>query len=1251
MSKKSYSSAVDQMARSLIKAGHTSYTGGSSPKKAFFGGTSPVGSLDFSFKKKQYANPLDLIKLVDNTFTPTAVGVDEKTGEKKYNNGKKFSELDHETQLRLVRSEQADAEAGALGKPREKKTSLFHKIIDNISRPLYGVAQGAKEGFEKVADPDNKSNDLLDAVTGFGRGFGKGVTLKKKTTFSDVIQRVADVKHAADEGRDIKHTRDNEGKVNKFVKYGGGLAGDIFLDPTTYLGAGLIAKAPKVKATIKALNESGSVAADLAKAGRTVDLGEKVANVGKLSPRQQAKLTPEGKHQYDVARAAQTKKGTVLPGMVRNRRAPVGDATLIGKAGSTDRLAREAVHSVHQSAKIKASEKAIQAGLVHADDAAKYAGKNPKVGAVTPYTAKAAESIVQRILHDPIRVKTAFGDVKGDAKFFFDNSKLGKAASKPLLEYHVKALQGLGVLGAREANGTFQILKGAKELTGKEGAITRSLINEGESIGRIATEPRNLAKSLEKGYAGAPHAYTDGAEATLKGLKEAEITASGAGFAIKGGATKDLSERLTQVLATNAGKSTRKAALTFRGEALAPLPGLSPLGRGIKKVVKSTPGVSHGADFFNETFRAKAGMDKAIDFVRRTTNAKFTNAIHANAFRLQKIWDNVSKEDRAGVLQSIRDGIKEGSVVQGGRDIKFAVGDETDLIAHAVRDIKDLDAQLVHMGAPSYEINKYLPGRYKLPKYRTVGGTAKYELGVPDRIMQQVTKGQGIKDPAEALFYYDQAVKKLQAKRSIYETVVKDLGVKKWSVFQDAAPGTFSHQARELRKQGWRTPELKDNKDFFQNHLFDPQTAAGIEKLEKLLDNKESLEELGRAFDKITNIFKAAVTIYNPGFHVRTLMGEAMLNSFAGMPLREMPKYYALSSRIMRGRDRELFDKAQEGAAAGLTRKETRQANLMGGFGPAENAKKIITTPVGNLSADQVWHAYLGTGAKSGFVSADLVRSGADKAMLGANVAKVSGKVHDISELTEDYGRLAHFIWELKKTKAKNFDEVIKEAGEQVNKYHLDYTGTTKREERYLTKAIPFYKWMRLSAPMMLDVLLTSPGKALNIPKSLSAMSEFGGYDATGNGLFPGGSDAIVPAFLKDAYPMFKSGPNTMFFDPSNLFPLQGTAELGEQNIFTKMNPALAYPIELALNEAPYNRDPRSTPGKFLSGVTPHTNLAYQMAKPSDPEISRLQRLLMYLGNPGLQENTSKKMSNETFREEQASYKNRKIKQQELGLR
>lgn len=1251
MSKKSYSNAVDQMARSLIKAGHTSYTGGSGSKKDFFGGAPSVGSLDFSFKKKQYANPLDLIKLGDNTFTPTAVGVDEKTGEKKYNNGKKFSELDYETQMRLVRSEQADAEAGALGKPREKKTSLFHKIIDNISRPLYGVAQGAKEGFEKVADPDNKSNDLLDAVTGFGSGFSKGVTLKKKATFSDVIQRVADAKHAADEGRSIKDTREGEGKVNKFIKYGGGLTADIFLDPTTYLGAGFIAKAPRVKRTIKALNESGAVAADLAKTGQKIDLGEKVANVGKLSQRQQNKLTSEGKIQYDIARAAQTKKGAILPGMVRNRRAPVGDATLLAKAGEADKIARQTVNAAHQTAKAKVAEKAIQEGLVHADDAAKFVNKSHKVQAITPYTPKAAASIAERILHDPIRVKTVFGDVKGDAKFFFDNTKFGKGANKPLLDYHVKALQGLGVLGTKEANGTYQILKGAKELTGKEGAVTRALIHDGESIGRVLTEPSNLAKSLEKGSAGVPHAYTEGAEATLKGLKNAELEAAGAAFALKTGAHQDLSERITNVLTTNAGKPTRKAAVTFRGEALVPLPGLAPVGRGIKKAVKATPGISKGADFFNETFRAKAGMDKAIDYVRRTTNAKYTNAIHANAFRLQKIWDNVSKEDRTGVLQSVRDGIKEGSVANGGRDIKFAVGDETDLVAHTIRDIKDLDNELMHLGASSYEVNKFLPNKYKIPKYRTVGGSAKYELSVPDRIMTQITKAEAIKDPAEALFYYDQAVRKLQAKRSIYDTVIQDLGVKKWSVFQDAKPGDLSHQAKELRRKGWRTPELKGNKDLFKNHLFDPQTAEGIEKLEKLLDNKESLEELGRAFDKITRLFKSAVTIYNPGFHVRTLMGEAMLNSFAGMPLREMPKYYALSTRVMRGRDRELFNKALEGGAEGLTRKEMRQSNLLGGFGPAENAKKIVNTPVGSLSADQIWHHYLSTGAKSGFVSADLVRSGADKAMLGANAAKISGKVHDVSELTEDYGRLAHFIWELQHTKAKTLDDAVKEAGEQVNKYHLDYTGTTKREERYLTKVIPFYKWMRLSAPMMLDVLLTNPGKALNIPKSLSAMSEFSGYDATGNGLFPGGSDAIVPAFLKDAYPMFKSGPNTMFFDPSNLFPLQGTAELGEQNIFTKMNPALAYPIELALNEAPYNRDPRSDPGKFLSAITPHTNLAYQMAKPSDPEISRLQRLLMYLGNPGLQENTSKKMSNEAFREEQASYKNRKVKQQELGLR
>src|SRR3972149_527856 len=94
---------------------------------------------------------------------------------------------------------------------KEKKSSLFRRGIDIISRPLYASAGAAKAVV-------TGENVLQEAY--------KGITSQEKETYSDVLK--------------------SAGVENKYLRGVVGFALDIALDPSTYFGGSLIRGTGKV---------------------------------------------------------------------------------------------------------------------------------------------------------------------------------------------------------------------------------------------------------------------------------------------------------------------------------------------------------------------------------------------------------------------------------------------------------------------------------------------------------------------------------------------------------------------------------------------------------------------------------------------------------------------------------------------------------------------------------------------------------------------------------------------------------------------------------------------------------------------------------------------------------------------------------------------------------------------------------------------------------------------------------------------
>lgn len=112
---------------------------------------------------------------------------------------------------------------GGEAPPRQPEGTLS-RVFDVLQRPLYGVAEGTRRVVENVGKDGLDFGDFGGAVT----GALSGVAGKSKTSFSDVL--------------------DEAGVENKLVKGAVGFAGDVLLDPLSYVGIGLVSKANKVDA-------------------------------------------------------------------------------------------------------------------------------------------------------------------------------------------------------------------------------------------------------------------------------------------------------------------------------------------------------------------------------------------------------------------------------------------------------------------------------------------------------------------------------------------------------------------------------------------------------------------------------------------------------------------------------------------------------------------------------------------------------------------------------------------------------------------------------------------------------------------------------------------------------------------------------------------------------------------------------------------------------------------------------------------
>lgn len=413
-----------------------------------------------------------------------------------------------------------------------------------------------------------------------------------------------------------------------------------------------------------------------------------------------------------------------------------------------------------------------------------------------------------------------------------------------------------------------------------------------------------------------------------------------------------------------------------------------------------------------------------------------------------------------------------------------------------------------------HEINRYLPNEYKLnERYVDKSGG----IDTVQKLIDAIRFGKEgskvdrklMRDPYRLAWNLRVATEQAAARAGVQHVINSTFGVKDLRYVKENTKD-ISGIIQEFRQLGWDTvPELGNS------HLFPPEILPDIKKLLDMLEPK-NLSEFGRMADRATGYWKTATTVYNPGYWTRNGIGEVMSSWFAGL---NDPRYYGSAMdtiKYARGDGRELD--------------ALKSQFPMAGYLPSESVagKKVaLTLSDGTpITHEQVWVAYNDQALKTGFFNTEFDEqySKLGNVMRQGSATQAAANVHtkmrNAGEWYEDYLRMAHFQFALRKSGAKDLESAAKFAAAEVRKYHFDYTDFTNFEKTVMLRAFPFYKWTRKALPLMTTMLFTKPGKVMAYPKVMNAAqntlttNDIAGDD---NGFAPN-YEGIVPGWIQDLW-------------------------------------------------------------------------------------------------------------------------------------
>ena len=280
--------------------------------------------------------------------------------------------------------------------------------------------------------------------------------------------------------------------------------------------------------------------------------------------------------------------------------------------------------------------------------------------------------------------------------------------------------------------------------------------------------------------------------------------------------------------------------------------------------------------------------------------------------------------------------------------------------------------------------------------------------------------------------------------------------------------------------------------------LFHPEVVAKLQALNNYLDYDRSfdkLQKLVNKMDSIVSVLKSSNTIWRPGHHMTSIMGNAFANTLAGV---WEPRHYDLALKTMKSL--KMIDDLDEGALAAIAKENIPEGYV---FKSAENGVKIAfrDAKTGKIKEYTLDVEGVGKGATAVAGANVSPRRAKDVVDNELQQGTVTGKLmqnpvsqgvtafdHVLARFSagrDNIFRYALFIKELEKGGPYNsLEEAFQAAGAKVHEFHPTVGTLTAQERKYARRAFYFYTWQKQAFFKILDLMANAPA-VITVPSKL----------------------------------------------------------------------------------------------------------------------------------------------------------------------
>lgn len=440
----------------------------------------------------------------------------------------------------------------------------------------------------------------------------------------------------------------------------------------------------------------------------------------------------------------------------------------------------------------------------------------------------------------------------------------------------------------------------------------------------------------------------------------------------------------------------------------------------------------------------------------------------------------------------------------------------------------------------------------------------------------------------------------------------------------DSLARHFSHTAEGLslvqaKAQGWFKLEANSTLGKYMNYnpkdevLFPPEFKARINAIEGYLDydRQKGINEAIRKIDQITSVMKSSITLWRPGHHMVSALGNMTMNVLAGAV---NPYDYSMAVKMLmkRGDVADVDDAALNELIRLQAPPGTRLKEESLGFISDKSGRQISIEDL-ILGAEQTG-AFINPRRVRDIVTTDDLGSGAFNASrlltknpLAKGVEAVDHQIARFAAVRDNFARMALFVKEVRTMPPKaTLEDTFLEAAAMVHEFHPTVGTLTAPERRVARRVFYFYTWQKQAFFKILEVTANMPAVVTMPSKLQFAIATSQGLDPhsfgdpySAHGWFAGYNSASLygPQWEDDQWGMMGVKPpiaqldvidgylSGIRFQPGNglwenIASLASTA--AQEILVTQAAPILKMPAELALGTKMTTRQEITNVGEYL---------------------------------------------------------------------